>query len=129
MLGASAVQTGTGLLRCPELKIPSAWSEAIKVSYPDRTILTRAFTGRLGRSYKNEYAAEASSFDAPLLAPYPMQRALTAGMTAKARKENDLSRMQAWTGQSGKLAQAVPAYDLANALWSEAVSLLFGDSD
>ena len=125
VLGASAVQIGTGFLRCPESGIPDAWTDAIGSAKPEDTILTRAFTGRPGRSFKTDYAVAANAPEAPMPAPYPVQRALTAPMTAKARKENDLQRMQAWSGQSGHLAKSWRAFDLTNALWSEACELLF----
>jgi nitronate monooxygenase len=50
MLGASAVQIGTGLLRTPEAKLAPAWADAIGKAQPEDTAPTRAFSGRLGRS-------------------------------------------------------------------------------
>jgi len=41
-------------------------------------------------------------------------------------KANDLSRMQAWAGQSGRLAMAKPAAEVVNELWSGAQALLGG---
>ncbi len=123
-LGASAVQIGTGFLRTPEAGIPSAWADAIQTGFPNRTVLTRAFTGRLGRSIATEYAEAAESADAPEPAPYPVQRQLTGNMVAQARRENDVARMQAWAGQSGFLSSAVPAGQLIGDLWKHAQQLL-----
>jgi nitronate monooxygenase len=50
ILGASAVQIGTGFLRCPEAKLPPAWADAIGGSLPEQTLITRAFSGRSGRA-------------------------------------------------------------------------------
>ncbi len=119
-LGASAVQIGTGFLRTPEAAIPSAWSAALSTAVPSQTILTRAFTGRLGRSLVTEYAKAAVSADAPEPAPYPIQRQLTAIMTAESRRGNTLAGMQAWSGQSGYLARSEPAGDLVGRLWDDA---------
>lgn len=124
MLGASAVQIGTGFLRTPQAAIPSAWADAIGSTLPDRTILTRAFTGRLGRSVATDYARAAESPDAPEPAPYPVQRQLTSGMTTEARQKNDLSRIQAWAGQSGYLASEIHAGELTSQLWKGAHKLL-----
>ncbi len=124
LLGASAVQIGTGFLRCPEAKLPSSWADAIGRSLPEETTVTRAFSGRSGRSIATAYTRAAAAPDAPLPAPYPVQRGLTQAMRETAAKGNDIDRMQAWAGQSAGLARAQPADDLVRALWDEAQALL-----
>ncbi len=124
ILGASAVQVGTGFLRCPEAKLPPAWADAIGASAPEETLVTRAFSGRAGRSVATAYARAATAPDAPPPAPYPVQRALTQPMRGAAVKDNDIARMQAWAGQSAALAEARPAADVARALWDGAQGLL-----
>ncbi len=124
ILGASAVQIGTGFLRCPEAKIAPAWADALGHAAPEDTRLTRAFSGRLGRSLATNYVAAAHAPDAPAPAPYPVQRALTQAMRDTATKAGDIHYMQAWAGQSAGLAQAIPAGDLVAALWHEATELL-----
>src|SRR6185312_6549794 len=74
LLGASAVQIGTGFLRCPETRLAPAWADAIGRTQPEDTIVTRAFSGRPGRAIANDYARAASSPGAPPPAPYPVQR-------------------------------------------------------
>ncbi|MEO1773702.1 MAG: nitronate monooxygenase [Pseudomonadota bacterium] len=123
-LGASAVQIGTGFLRTPEAAIPTAWSEGIGAALPEDTMATRAFSGRLGRSLRTAYAAAAAEETAPAPAPYPVQRALTQPMRAAASAANDLDGMQAWAGQSARLAPPEPAADLVVRLWSEAQAML-----
>ena len=123
-LGASAVQVGTGFLRCPEAQIPPAWAEAIGRAAPEDTMVSRAFSGRFGRSIATAYARAATSTEAPAPAPYPVQRGLTAAMRAAAVKTGDLNRMQAWAGQSALLARAEPASGLVARLWAEAQALL-----
>ena len=58
VLGASAVQVGTAFLRCPEAKVASAWADAIGRAAPEETLVTRAFSGRAGRSLATAYAHE-----------------------------------------------------------------------
>lgn len=86
LLGASAVQIGTGLLRCPEAGISKAWADALARSRPEDTVATRAFSGRLGRALKNAYVRAAEAPDAPAPAPYPVQRGLTTPMRTEAAK-------------------------------------------
>ena len=123
-LGASAVQIGTGFLRCPEAEIHPAWAEAMSRTSPEDTVVSRAFSGRPGRSIATEYVLEALRPDAPEPAPYPVQRGLTAAMRSTGTAEGNLGRMQAWAGQSAALASAEPAATLTQRLWAEAQELL-----
>ena len=124
ILGASAVQIGTGFLRCPEAKLPTAWADAIGQTLPEETLVTRAFSGRPGRSLATAYAREANTPDAPEPAPYPVQRGLTQAMRDAAIKDNDIDRMQAWAGQSAGLAPAQPASEVLRDIWRSTQTLL-----
>jgi nitronate monooxygenase len=124
VLGASAVQIGTGFLRCPEARIHPAWAEALARTAPEDTLVSRVFSGRAGRSIANAYAVAASSAGAPMPAPYPVQRGLTAAMRAAALKEGDIRRMQAWAGQSAALAETEPAAQVLQRVWEGAQALL-----
>ena len=124
MLGASAVQIGTGFLRCPEAEIAPAWADALADAAPEATLLTRAFSGRAGRALAGAYVLAAATPDAPPPAPYPVQRGLTASMRAAAAAAGDAGRMQAWAGQAAALARAEPAAALTRRLWDAADALL-----
>lgn len=124
VLGASAVQIGTGFLRCPEAGIAGAWADAIGRARPEDTLVTRAFSGRAGRAIANNYARAAAHPDAPFAAPYPVQRGLTAAMREAALRDNNIAAMQAWAGQSAAMAQAKPAGDVVHRLWDGAQALL-----
>jgi nitronate monooxygenase len=124
VLGASAVQVGTGFLRCPEAKLPSAFADAIGRTRPEDTMVTRAFSGRLGRTIATAYVRAASSPKAPKPAPYPVQRGLTQTMRDEAVSRNDIDRMQAWAGQSAALARAESASQTVARLWDGATRLL-----
>jgi nitronate monooxygenase len=120
ILGASAVQIGTGFLRCPEAQLPHAWAEAIGRSLPEHTIVTRAFSGRAGRSLATAYARAAAAPGAPRPAPYPIQRGLTQAMRSAAVNDDDIDRMQAWAGQAAARAPARPATEVVRQLWDGA---------
>lgn len=119
ILGASAVQIGTGYLRCPEAAIHPSWSAAIAAAEPEGTMVTRVFSGRLGRGIANTVARAA-----PPAAAYPIQRGLFAPIRAAAEKANNPEAMQMWAGQAARLAAAEPAGALTERLWREAGALL-----
>ena len=119
MLGASAVQIGTALLRTPEAGIPTAWANALKTTLPEDTIITKAYTGKPGRAIRNEFTDAADKSLNPAPAPFPIQRALTAKMRSKAVAENDIATMQAWAGQAASLAKEFDAGELVKNIWAE----------
>jgi nitronate monooxygenase len=122
ILGASAVQIGTGLLRAPEAMTHASYADRLARTEAHETMLTRAFSGRPGRSVATAYVRAAQNGPPP--APYPVQRGLTSGIREAARKAGDAERMQMWAGQSAKLARAEPAGEIVRRLWDESLSLL-----
>ncbi|MEW6639229.1 MAG: nitronate monooxygenase [Pseudomonadota bacterium] len=124
LLGASAVQIGSGFLRCPEAKIAPAWADALGRTLPEQTRISRVFSGRPGRSIATAYVQAATAPGAPEPAPYPVQRGLTQAMRDAAVKANNIDGIQAWAGQSSAMARAVPAGEVVNDLWNGARALL-----
>jgi nitronate monooxygenase len=126
LLGASAVQVGTAYLRTPQAGIAGAWAGGLSRAEPEDTRLTRAFSGRWGRSLDTEYVQAAARPDAPEPAPYPVQRGLTAAMRKAAEQADDVQRMQAWSGQAAALAAGGDAQAWTTTLWRDACALLGG---
>jgi nitronate monooxygenase len=128
VLGASAVQIGTGLLRSPEAKIHPAYADRLARTEANETMITRAFSGRPGRSVATTYVRAANSPNAPCPAPYPIQRGLTRAMREAAQKAGDADRMQLWAGQAAKLARNQPAATITQHLWEDASRLLLSSA-
>lgn len=122
ILGASAVQIGTGFLRTPEAKVHVGYADRLGRTEAHETMITRAFSGRPGRSVATAYVRAAANGPTP--APYPVQRGFTAGMRQAAQKANDPERMQLWAGQAAKYARAEPARSVVRQLWEDALSHL-----
>src|SRR4029079_3491812 len=124
ILGASAAQIGTGFLRCPEAKTHPAWADALVVTLPEDTIVSRVFSGRAGRSILTDYVRAATSADAPPPAPYPVQRGLTSALRESGGKASDAHRMQVWAGQSAAMARTEPADEIVRRIWQGTQALL-----
>ena len=124
ILGASAVQIGTGFLRTPEAKTHPAYVQKLAQTEAHETTITRYFSGRPGRSVANAFVLAANAPNAPLPAPYPVQRGLTRAMREATRTAGDADRMQMWAGQAAKLAQDQLAGAVVQQLWAEASQLL-----
>lgn len=123
ILGASAVMIGTGFLRARESSVHPRYAEMLGRTEAEHTIVTRAFTGRPGRGINNAYVRASAAADVTP-APYPVQRGLTRAMREDAVKAGDTERMQMWSGQAAKFAQARPAAEITQELWAGTLRLL-----
>jgi nitronate monooxygenase len=127
ILGASAVQIGTGFLRAPEAMMPACYVERLARTEAHDTVVTRAFSGRPGRSVATAYVRAALA--GPPAAPYPIQRGFTSRMRDAAKEAADAERMQMWAGQSAKLAMAEPAREIIRELWDGSRRILNGTTN
>ncbi len=86
--------------------------------------MTRAFSGRAGRSLATTYVEAAMSPGAPPPAPCPVQRGLTDPMRAAGARDGDVNRIYAWAGQAARLATRQPAAEILTRIWEDACALL-----
>jgi nitronate monooxygenase len=121
-LGASAVQIGTALLRCPETGISKSWAASLDGLAPEATVPTRAYSGRLGRAAPTPFVTAWAAPGAPRTAPYPQQRQLVGQW--RRGTPNGLDRVNHWAGQSAALATEEPAAAVLTRMWREATELL-----
>ena len=113
--GAAAAQLGTAYLRCPEAGTSEVQRAATATT--TRTVLTRAFSGRLARGIDNRFHREHAA-TAPRA--YPEVHHLTAPLRAHGRSTGDADLVNLWAGQAHQLAQDRPAAELTRALVAEA---------
>ena len=104
--GATAIQSGTAFLLCPEAGTSEAHRRAVGAG--GTTALTRAFTGRLARGISNEFMRAHPA--APRA--YPQVHHLTAPLRAAARAAGDAHRIDLWAGTGFSRARALPASEV-----------------
>jgi nitronate monooxygenase len=123
-LGASAVQVGTALLRCPETSISKEWAAKLDGLAPNATIATRAYTGRLARAARTPYLTAWTEPQAPRPAPYPDQLRLVGKWRHGAPGHSEVDRENFWAGQSAALATELPAGQVVARMWHDACDML-----
>ncbi|MDZ5443119.1 nitronate monooxygenase [Micromonospora sp. 4G57] len=107
--GATAVLVGTLLLRADESGASRSHGEALADPRRDRTVVTRAFTGRPARGLRNDFIDRYEA-DAPL--GYPALHHLTRPLRKAAAEAGDADRLHLWAGTGWRGARAAPAADI-----------------
>ncbi len=114
--GAAAVQLGTAFLRTDESGANAAHKDALASVGFDRTVITRAFSGRAARGLLNSFIVEHGA-GAPRA--YPQVHHLTAPLRADAARRADPDGLALWAGTGFRAAQCGPAADVVTTLWRD----------
>ncbi len=116
--GATAVQCGTAFLRCPESGAHPLYKDALVDPFFEKTVVTRAFSGRPARGLLNGFIA--AHKDAP--PAYPEINNATRPLRAAAAARGDRDRMSLWAGLGHRAASDRPAAEIVEYLCSRATS-------
>ncbi|MEU5529107.1 nitronate monooxygenase [Micromonospora chersina] len=107
--GAAGVLVGTLLLRADESGTGRTHRDALADPARDRTVVTRAFTGRPARGLRNDFT-DRHEAAAPL--GYPALHHLTRPLRVAAAGAGDADRLHLWAGTGWRGARAAPAADI-----------------
>jgi NAD(P)H-dependent flavin oxidoreductase YrpB (nitropropane dioxygenase family) len=107
--GATAVLVGTLLLRAAESGTSRTHRDALADPRRDRTVVTRAFTGRPARGLGNAFI---DRYDAAAPLGYPALHHLTRPLRTAAARAGDAGRLHLWAGTGWRAARAAPAAEI-----------------
>lgn len=122
-LGADAVQIGTAFLATEESGALPEHREALFSDAAKQTLLTRAYTGRLGRGISNRLAKETREKEAQLL-PFPLQSAFMTSLRKAALAQSKHDLVLFWSGQIAPVLKHRKAEALMHALIEETEKLM-----
>ncbi|HXO78067.1 MAG TPA: nitronate monooxygenase, partial [Puia sp.] len=124
-LGADAVQVGTAFLACEESNAPDIHREMLFSPASRYTVLTRAFTGRLGRGLRSRISGETRGKEQNFL-PFPLQTQFMSPLRQAAIAQKKWELILFWGGQIAPLLRHKKAADLMNALVEETTAYYSG---
>ncbi|WP_405009315.1 NAD(P)H-dependent flavin oxidoreductase [Kitasatospora sp. NBC_01539] len=123
VLGADAVQIGTGFLACTESAASEVHRRALLSPGAATTVLTRLFSGRTARGIANRFVRELAAHE-DAVPPYPAQNALMLPLRAEAAARGRSDLVNLWAGQAAALSVGGPAADYLAAVLADAERLL-----
>lgn len=117
--GAHAAQLGTAFLCCDESGTPEHWKQALQNAQPDKTHITRAFSGRPARALLTRFALDLNTTPEDI-APYPIQNTLTRDIRRAAVQQKNSNYFSYWAGQNVHRVRPMPVAQLIDTLLREA---------
>jgi nitronate monooxygenase len=121
-LGADAVQIGTAFLACDESGALAVHKDALFSEDAKHTLLSRAYTGRLGRGISTRLARETTGKENNIL-PFPLQANFMSHLRKAALDQGRHDMILFWGGQIAPLLKHRKAADLMESLITEANSI------
>ena len=117
-LGAGAVQVGTAFLACEESNALEIHREMLFSDAAKYTLLSRAFTGRLGRGLQSRISVETRGKENGFL-PFPLQTQFMSSLRQAAIAQKKWEMILFWGGQIAPVLKHKKAADLMNSLLEE----------
>lgn len=114
-LGADAVQVGTAFLATEESGALPVHRQFLFSEATQHTMLTRAFTGRLGRGIATHLAESLTGKEAQML-PFPLQTTFMAPLRKAALQQQKHDMVMFWSGQIAPVLKHRRAKELMRSL-------------
>jgi nitronate monooxygenase len=121
-LGADGVQVGTAFLACQESGALPVHRDMLFSDQAKHTMLSRAFTGRLGRGIRSRVAMD--MVDKRPNLPFPLQTTLMSSLRKAALAQQKWDMVLFWGGQIAPILKHRKAADLMRSLLEETTGLL-----
>lgn len=122
-LGADAVQIGTAFLAVDESNALPIHKQMLFSAAADSTMLSRAFTGRLGRGITSRIASDLAGKELNNL-PFPLQTTLMSSLRKAALDQQKNDMVLFWGGQIAPLLKHRKAKDLMQSLIVETTNYI-----
>jgi nitronate monooxygenase len=122
-LGADAVQVGTAFLACDESGALPVHKAALFSEAARYTMLSRAFTGRLGRGLSTQLAKDLVGKEGGML-PFPLQTTFMSSLRRAALEGQKHDVVLFWGGQIAPILKHRKAAHLMESLIAETTAIL-----
>ena len=107
--GAVAAQLGTAFVACDESLADAGYRAALVSEAADRTIMTRAISGRPARCLANRFTALGEAVDAGDIPDYPIAYDLGKALHAAGKSAGEFGYGAQWAGTGARRCRPMPA--------------------
>ena len=107
--GAVAAQLGTAFVACDESLADAGYRAALASEAADRTIMTRAISGRPARCLANRFTALGEAVDAGDIPDYPIAYDLGKALHAAGKSAGEFGYGAQWAGTGARRCRPMPA--------------------